>query len=64
MCVAVMTAGPPASRRIGWRGRWRRWQRRLVQRRQLLALTERELRDIGITRCDAVREASKPLWRD
>lgn len=35
-----------------------RWR----QRRRLLALDERMLRDIGISRCDAEREARK-RWR-
>jgi len=36
-----------------------------LERAQLLALNERELRDIGISRLDAIREASRPLrqWR-
>jgi uncharacterized protein YjiS (DUF1127 family) len=35
------------------------------ERAQLLTLSERELRDIGINRIDAIREAEKPLrrWR-
>lgn len=33
------------------------------ERAQLLALTERQRRDIGITRLDALREARAPLWR-
>ncbi|QCO14958.1 DUF1127 domain-containing protein [Azospirillum brasilense] len=33
------------------------------QREALLSLSDRELRDIGITRYDAVTEAQKPLWR-
>jgi uncharacterized protein YjiS (DUF1127 family) len=35
------------------------------ERAQLLALTDRELRDIGISRVDALREAERPLrqWR-
>ncbi len=32
------------------------------ERRELLALGERDLRDIGISRADAVREADRPLW--
>lgn len=32
------------------------------ERQQLLALTDRERRDIGITRYDAVCEARKPVW--
>ena len=31
------------------------------EREQLLALSDRELRDIGITRVDALREASEKL---
>ncbi|WP_286191968.1 DUF1127 domain-containing protein [Roseomonas genomospecies 6] len=33
------------------------------QRAALLSLSDRELRDIGITRYDAETEARKPLWR-
>lgn len=38
-------------------------RRRAEERRYLLALAERELRDIGITRYDAVIEATKPWWK-
>ncbi len=33
------------------------------ERAQLRALNDRELRDIGITRYDALHEAMKPFWR-
>lgn len=33
------------------------------QRRELLALDDRTLKDIGISRADAFREGSKPFWR-
>ncbi|MBV8534125.1 MAG: DUF1127 domain-containing protein [Alphaproteobacteria bacterium] len=33
------------------------------ERAQLRALSDRELRDIGISRCDALQEAKKPFWR-
>lgn len=33
------------------------------ERAELLSLDERALHDIGISRCDAVREAERPLWR-
>jgi uncharacterized protein YjiS (DUF1127 family) len=39
------------------------WWRRLRQRRELLMLTDRDLSDIGITRSDAVAEASKFFWQ-
>lgn len=39
------------------------WQERKTQRRQLLSLDDRALRDIGISRADAEREYRKPFWR-
>jgi uncharacterized protein YjiS (DUF1127 family) len=42
----------------------RAWQRRARSRRGLMALGERELWDIGLTRIDAEREARKPFWRE
>ena len=39
-----------------------RWAERARQRRQLLSLESRMLKDIGITRADALREAAKPFW--
>jgi uncharacterized protein YjiS (DUF1127 family) len=38
------------------------WREVARQRRALLTLDERLLKDIGITRADAEREASRPLW--
>ena len=34
------------------------------QRRALRGLSDTMLRDIGLSRADVEREASKPLWRD
>jgi uncharacterized protein YjiS (DUF1127 family) len=39
------------------------WQERSWQRRQLLALGDRGLKDIGRSRADADAEARKPCWR-
>jgi len=39
------------------------WRRRARGRRELAALSDRCLRDIGLTRYDANREARKPFWR-
>lgn len=39
------------------------WRRRSRDRRALAAMSERSLRDIGLTRYDATYEASKPFWR-
>ena len=45
-------------------GRLLRWHELARQRRALLALNERMLRDIGITRAEAEREARRPFWCD
>ena len=39
------------------------WLRRAEERRQLLALDDHMLSDIGISRATAVGEASKPFWQ-
>jgi len=39
------------------------WQERWEQRERLSGLDEHILRDIGLSRADAAREASKPFWR-
>ncbi len=40
------------------------WQTRADQRRRLLALDNRLLSDMGISRADAVSESEKPFWRE
>jgi uncharacterized protein YjiS (DUF1127 family) len=39
------------------------WQERSRQRRQLLALDDRALKDFGSSRADAASEGDKPFWR-
>ncbi len=39
------------------------WRERAWQRQTLGKLSDHMLRDIGISRVDAAREASKPFWR-
>lgn len=39
------------------------WSARARERRMLLQLDERMLKDIGVTRADVAREATKPFWR-
>lgn len=39
------------------------WQERVRQRHQLAKLDDRLLRDIGISRVDAMHEIEKPFWR-
>ncbi|WP_229677900.1 DUF1127 domain-containing protein [Caldovatus sediminis] len=55
--AGVALAIERASRTLGL------WLERARQRRRLAALTDAALRDIGISRHDAAREASKPFWR-
>lgn len=44
--------------------RLRLWRRRARDRRELLRLDTRLLRDIGVTADEARCEAAKPFWRD
>jgi uncharacterized protein YjiS (DUF1127 family) len=39
------------------------WKQRARERAQLLSLSERALRDIGLSRYDALHEGRKPFWR-
>ena len=39
------------------------WHQRARQRRELQCLSDRMLRDIGLTRADVLAESSKPFWR-
>jgi uncharacterized protein YjiS (DUF1127 family) len=41
----------------------RKLAQRRRSRRQLLALSDHMLKDIGISRADAVCEGDKPFWR-
>ena len=39
------------------------WHELARQRRALLTLDDRMLKDIGVTRAEAEREAGRPFWR-
>ncbi len=39
------------------------WQERARGRAELCKMDDRMLKDIGLSRADIVREASKPIWR-
>ena len=41
----------------------RLWRRRSRERAQLARFTDLDLHDIGVSRCDAEMELSKPFWR-
>lgn len=38
------------------------WRRRIHSRSELANLDDMSLRDIGVSRCTARHEASKPFW--
>jgi uncharacterized protein YjiS (DUF1127 family) len=59
MSIARGESGPAA----GLGDKVKRWWQRQVGRRELARLDEQGLRDLGITRDDAQREAKKPFWR-
>ena len=40
------------------------WQERATQRHHLATLDDRALKDVALTRADAVAEAEKPFWRN
>jgi uncharacterized protein YjiS (DUF1127 family) len=42
----------------------REWGRRSREREQVSHMDERMLKDIGITRAEALRLSSKPFWRE
>jgi len=39
------------------------WCRRARSRAELAQMSDRDLRDIGITRAEAAHESTKPFWR-
>ncbi|MDH0290139.1 DUF1127 domain-containing protein [Pseudomonas sp. GD04087] len=43
--------------------RWQQFWRRVRTRKQLLELSDEQLRDIGISREQAQLEAMRPFWR-
>ncbi|WP_152227283.1 DUF1127 domain-containing protein [Pseudomonas sp. SCB32] len=52
----VIPSGPQESR-------WQQFWRRLRTRKQLLELSDEQLRDIGVSREQARLEAMRPFWR-
>lgn len=53
----------PQGRVLSGMSRWKLFWRRLHTRKALLALTADQLKDIGLTRADALEEGLKPFWR-
>ena len=46
-----------------WR-RLKRWHELARQRRQLAALSDAALKDLGLSRADALQEVDRPVWDD
>lgn len=64
MCRAPSVSSAPAHHLLAdLRILFNEWRRRARSRRELAALCDRCLRDIGVTRYDANREVRKPFWR-
>jgi len=56
-----------AQRKVGLRaplGTLRLWRHRWETRQALLELTPAQLKDIGLSRADAIEEGLKPFWRE
>jgi uncharacterized protein YjiS (DUF1127 family) len=48
---------------IDWLDTMRIWSSRISERQALAELDDRFLKDIGVSREEAVREAAKPFWQ-
>lgn len=66
LCLEIPSAKNPPGLRVRLRAalaHLREWHAVYRQRRALLGLDEAMLKDIGISRIDALREGSKPFWQ-
>lgn len=64
--LQALSAAPKVSR-TGAAAHFSRWQllwMRYRTRRQLLRLDSEQLRDIGVSRVDALQEGAKPFWQE
>ncbi|WP_299205524.1 DUF1127 domain-containing protein [uncultured Amphritea sp.] len=48
---------------LNLKGVWKRWMHNYSSRRQLLQLDRTQLKDIGVTREQALEEARKSFWQ-
>jgi len=65
LCLEIPSGSPPGAR-VRLRAalvRLREWYEVYRQRRELLGLDDAMLKDIGISRADALREGGKPFWQ-
>jgi uncharacterized protein YjiS (DUF1127 family) len=61
--MSILTSHPHRS--SGWsllKTHWGTWRRRAHSRHELMNLSDRTLRDIGVARCDAGIEGPKLFW--
>jgi len=58
------SAGPLAALAASVRRRLVRWCERTRERRALAALDDWLLKDMGVSRSDAMRECDKAFWRE
>jgi uncharacterized protein YjiS (DUF1127 family) len=56
--TSIIALSPRNKRTIGLLTYLALWQ----QRRALATMDERQLRDIGVTRAEALAEAARPVW--
>jgi uncharacterized protein YjiS (DUF1127 family) len=61
---ALAPANAISSSRTEFLKTLREWLRRSRSRRDLMALNNRELWEMRLTRADALEEANKPFWRE
>ena len=68
ICQTEPRNGVPGSSLLAilhfWRKAFKLACERHRQRKQLLEMDDRQLKDIGITREQAEQEARKPIWKD
>lgn len=48
---------------LNWVALLKQWRNVRKQRRELYSLSDHMLKDIGISRLDAIQESSKPFWK-
>lgn len=63
LSLRFSSRAPLAATYIAFEQIFATWRRRIRERRELLRLDERTIRDLGTTRQAVEFEANKPFWR-